>query len=384
MRILHVYKDYPPVLGGIEQHLQLLAERQVRRGHRVSVLVAARGARTTVGRENGVEVVRAARLATLASTPLSPALFLCLRRFRPDVTHLHFPHPPGEVAHHLLGRSAATVLSYHSDVVRQRFLKRLYRPLMMRVLRRVDRILAASAAYLASSPVLARFAAKCRVVPNGIDTARFADPDAERVARIHDRYPGPLVLFVGRLRYYKALDVAIEAMERVDADLLVVGRGPMERPWRARARSSAAAARIHFLGDLPHEELVACYAAADVFVLPSDRRSEAYGIVQVEAMAAGTPVVSTELGTGTSFVNRDGETGLVVAPGDPGELAAAIGRLLADEPLRRAMGERARRRAFDELDAEVMLERIDEVYAECVGGDCSARQASGNVAHLHS
>jgi rhamnosyl/mannosyltransferase len=364
MKILHVYKDYPPVLGGIEGHLRLVAESQVRRGHQVTVLVTARGPRTSAREEAGVEVVRAARLATVASTPLSPTLWRELRRRRPDVAHLHFPYPPGELAQLLGGRSRATVVTYHSDVVRQRLLGRLYRPLMVRLLARADRILVTSPGYAAGSPVLARFAGKLRVVPLGVDTARFARPDRERVDALRERFPGPRVLFVGRLRYYKALDVLVAAVERLDASLLVVGRGPMEKPWRRLARASPAAARIHFLGDVDDDALPALYAAADVFALPSDRRSEAFGLGLAEAMAAGVPVVSTEIGTGTSFVNRDGETGLVVPPRDAEALAAALGRLLGDADLRREMGRQAQRRAIRELDAERMLERIDDVYAE--------------------
>ena len=364
MWILHVYKDFPPVLGGIEQHLKLVAERQVRRGHRVTVLVTGRGVATTVAEEEGVEVVRAGRIATLASTPLSPALFWRLSSLRPDVTHLHFPHPPGEVAQLALGRSRSTVLTYHSDIVRQRRLKALYRPLMMRVLARVDRIMPTSPAYVASSPVLAKFEEKCHVVPLGIDTSRFAAPDRSHAEEIRGRFAAPLVLFVGRLRYYKALQVLIEAMERVDATLIVVGRGVMEQTWRKLARRSAARDRIHFLGDVSERDLPAIYAAAEVFVLPSNQRSEAYGIAQIEAMASGVPVISTRLGTGTSFVNLDGKTGLVIPPGDAGTLATALGRLLADEEMRREMGRQARLRAFGEFDVETMLDRLDEVYAE--------------------
>lgn len=364
MKILHVYKDYPPVLGGIEGHLRLVAEGQARRGHQVTVLVTARGPRTSVREESGVEVVRAARLATVASTPLSPALFRELRRRRPDVAHLHFPYPPGELAQLLGGRSRATVVTYHSDVVRQRLLARLYRPFMWRLLARADRILPTSPAYAASSPVLARFADKCRIVPLGVDTGRFAHPDPESVDALRRRFPGPRLLFVGRLRYYKALDVLVAAVERLDASLLVVGRGPMEETWRRRARTSPAAARIHFLGDVDDDALPAFYAAADVFVLPSDRRSEAFGLALAEAMAAGTPVVSTEIGTGTSFVNRHGETGLVVPPGDVEALAAALERLLDDDDLRREMGQQAQKRALRELDAERMLDRLDDVYGE--------------------
>ncbi len=364
MHVVHVYKDYPPVLGGIENHIRLLAEGQVRRGLRVTVLVTSRDRRPSVSNENGVEVVRAARLGEVASTPLSLNLVSRLRKLRPDVLHLQFPYPMGEVAALLSPRRGALVISYQSDIVRQRWLGFCYRPLMFRVLASADRILASSEAYLWSSSTLSRFASKTTVVPLGVDLARFAAPDDTDVSAIRRRWPGPLLLFVGRLRYYKGLEDLLAAMSHLDATLLVVGRGEMEACWRRIVNVSGVAERIHFLGDVPDSELPLYYAAADVFVLPSCRRSEAYGLAQVEAMAAGTPVVSTELGTGTSFVNVHGETGWVVPASDASALAKAIQRLLKDPELRRAMGERARARAHAELDAERMIERVIKVYEE--------------------
>lgn len=373
MRVVHVYKDYPPVLGGIEGHLRLLAEGQARRGLEVTVLVTSPGRRTTVSEEGGARVIRAGRWGSLSSAPLSPALFSHLRRLEPDVVHLQFPYPPGELAQLASRRGRALVISYQSDIVRQRLLGLLYSPLMHRVLARADRILASSAAYLESSPVLRRWAAKTTVVPLGVDLERFASPDPERVAEIRRRRGGPLLLFVGRLRYYKGVEDLIATMGNLlEATLLIAGRGPMEDPWRRLARASEAAERIVFLGDVADADLPAYYAAADVFVLPSCRRSEAFGLAQAEAMAAGTPVVSTELGTGTSFVNRDGETGLVVPARDREALAAAIGRLLEEPELRRTMGEAARRRARQDFDAERMVERVIGVYEELLDGSSGA------------
>ncbi|MBC7239667.1 MAG: glycosyltransferase, partial [Chloroflexi bacterium] len=156
MHIVHIYKNYWPIVGGIENHIRLLAEGQAKAGHRVTVLVVNTARRTTVEEMNGVQVIKAARLATAASTPLSIMLPLWLRRLRPDVAHLHFPYPLGEVAQFLLGRAKATVLTYHSDIIRQKTLLRFYRPLMLRVLEGVSRIIATSPQYVASSEVLQR------------------------------------------------------------------------------------------------------------------------------------------------------------------------------------------------------------------------------------
>ena len=227
MRILHVYKDYHPILGGIENHLRAVARTQAERGHDVTVLVTnPAGRSTSVREEEGVRVIRASRLATVASTPLSLALFRQLRRQEPDVVHLHFPYPLGEVSQWLLLRGRATVLTYHSDVIKQAGILKLYHPLLKRILRSVDRIIATSEPYVQSSPYLRSVADRCTVIPLGIDIDRFARPQPQNVQMLRARYPGPLLLFVGRLRYYKGLDYLIEAMKQIDATLLVVGTGP--------------------------------------------------------------------------------------------------------------------------------------------------------------
>ena len=364
MKVLHVYKDYAPVVGGIENHLRLLAACQVRAGLEVTVLVAHPGRRTTIREEDGVRVVRTARLGTIASTPISPALVRWLRRLSTDVLHLHAPHPPGELAAAVC-RRRATVLTYHSDIVRQRVLGRLYRPLQRRMLRRVERILVTSPRYLETSRTLRPHADRCRVVPLGIDPAPFLEPDAAAVAVARARFGDRAVLFVGRLRYYKGVQHLIAAMTEVEGSLIVAGDGPMEAEWRELGRRLLPG-RCHFLGAVPPLELAALYGAACVAVLPSVERSEAFGLALVEAMAAGVPVVSTELGTGTSWVNQDGVTGLVVRAADPEALAAAIRELLAAPERRRLMGEAGRRRVLAELDAERMTGRVIAIYHEAL------------------
>ena len=163
MKILHIYKDYHPVLGGIENHLRWLAEAQAARGHDVTVLVTnPAGMQTTTSQENGVRVIRAARLATVASTPISLAMPAILRGQRPDIVHLHFPYPLGEVSQWLLRRGRASVMTYHSDVVRQAGFLRLYGPLLRRVLRQMDRILPTSEPSFRARPGCARWRTNAR------------------------------------------------------------------------------------------------------------------------------------------------------------------------------------------------------------------------------
>ena len=364
VKILHVYKDYYPVLGGIENHIRLLAEEQARRGHEVTVLVTNTGRDTVLEERNGVRVIKAGRLAHISSTPISLSFPWHLARLRPDIAHLHFPYPPGEVSNWLLGRSRRTVIRYHSDVIRQQRWLRLYRPVMWRVLRAADRLIASSPNYVATSAYLSRLADKCEVIPLGIDLERFGCVDDDLVTDIRQRYGAPLVLFVGRLRYYKGLQYLIRAMPRIPARLLIVGIGPMQDEWEAEAQRLGLGEKVVFLGEVSDDLLPALYHAAEVFVLPASHRSEAYGLVQVEAMASGTPVVCTELGTGTSWVNRNAETGLVVPPRDPDALASAITRLLGDEEMRRTMGARAAMRARQEFALGVMVDRVLALYED--------------------
>ena len=389
MKILHIYKDYWPILGGIENHVKLLAEGQAARGHTVTALVTNRGGlKSTVSREKGVLVVRAGRIATVASTPLSLALPWRLLRERPDVVHLHFPYPVGETAQWLLRRGRATVLTYHSDVVRQASILKVYRPLMERVLRQVDAIIVGSPP-MRNSTYLAEHAARVHMIPYGIPLARFqraAVSPSDTVETLHatslqpahatslQRAPATspqpahafTLLFVGRLRYYKGLDTLIRALPQIPARLVVVGTGPMEAEWKALAEELGVAARISWLGEVSDDDLPAVYHAAGLFVLPASHKSEAFGLVQVEAMAAGLPVVCTELGTGTSYVNLDGVTGLVVPPRDPDGLAAAINALIADPERRTALGRAAQKRAGEEFDLDVMVERVLALYSDLI------------------
>jgi glycosyltransferase involved in cell wall biosynthesis len=374
MQIVHIYKDYPPILGGIENHVRLLAEAQALRGHEVTVLVTnPAGRRTTITDEGGVHVMRAARLGTVVSTPLSLALPQRLAHTRPDVVHLHFPYPVGEVSQWVLRRGRATVLTYHSDVVRQRSIMRFYRSVLVRVLAEVDAIIIGSPP-MRDSSYLQAHSAKVRLIPYGIPLARFRDlPPDEELARVRSAYGitagqnstsgEPLLLFVGRLRYYKGLDTLIRALPGIPARLLVVGTGPMEPEWKALARDTGVSDRITWLGEAPDADLPAIYHLADLFVLPASHTSEAFGLVQVEAMAAGLPVVCTELGTGTSYVNQHRATGLVVPPCDPVALRDAVTLLVRDPGLRARMGAFARDRA-SEFDLDAMVDGVLELYED--------------------
>jgi rhamnosyl/mannosyltransferase len=369
MRVLHIYKDYAPVMGGIENHIAELAKAQRAQGIDARVLVTNTGPQTVESTIDGVPVVKTGRQLNISSAPISLAFYAALQRMEQgiDITHAHLPYPPGELGHMLLGRSRGLVLSYHSDIVRQKMLGTIYSPFLRILLRQADRISVSNPTYVQTSPFLARVAEKCRVIPYGIDLSAFAASAARRQAAAEIRAahaPKPLLLFVGRLRHYKGLNVLIDAMRAIDAHLLVVGAGMMEAEWRSQATALGLDQRITFLGDLTDDEKLTLLYAADLFVLPSTNRAEAFGIVLIEAMACGLPLISTELGTGTSFVNQHEETGLVVPPNDPGALAAAINRLLADPTLRQRMSQAALARAQGEFNVTTMAARMYDLYQD--------------------
>jgi glycosyltransferase involved in cell wall biosynthesis len=375
MRVIHVNKYfYPPHLGGIEQTVLWLARALVRRpDFSVTAVVANEGRETVRETVEGIDVLRVGRTVAVSSTPVALGLERALRAEATadpaaDLIHLNFPYPWGEISWLRSGLPQPTVLTYHSDIVRQRVLGGVYAPILRRVLERVDRIMVGSPQLVQHSPFLRPHADKCRVVPFGIDVDRsLGDEDDLRRAEVlrqqHDR---PIVLFVGRLVYYKGVEVLLEAMTRLDADLVIIGQGPLELGLRERARTWGIEERVTILPPQPDKELTAWYHAAEVFVLPSVAPSEAYGLVQLEAHAAGTPVVSTRLPTGVPFVNPDGVTGFTVPPGRVDELAAAIRRLLDDPGLRARLGATARERVRSEFTIAKWVDRVIEVYQEAI------------------
>jgi rhamnosyl/mannosyltransferase len=314
-------------------------------------------------------VTRCASFGVVASVALSPTMPLELSRRRYDVVHVHLPHPAG-AASYLAARKPRQhrlVVTYHSDVVRQKWLIRAYAPLVERLLTRADVVIATSPNLLEASSVLRRFRHKCRVVPYGIDVDLFRSTP-ERVAKslaIRARHQNRRVMLaVGRLIYYKGFEVAIRALAGLpDVDLIIVGEGPLRGSLEALAQSLGVAGRVSFEGERLNEDVVPYYLASDVYVLPSVAPSEAFGIVQIEAMACGVPVVNTWLPSGVPFVSRDGETGLTVPPSDAPALASAVSELLRDDALRRRMGDAARERARAEFSKEMLAKRILDAYA---------------------
>lgn len=370
MKITMVYRAYPPLaVGGIENHIKQLAEELTPYPEieRINILVA-NDSRRFQREEYGKKVIveRLPNWLTLRSTPLAPSFINKLAAVESDLLHFHFPYPFGETAWLFAGCKLPYVVTYHSDIVRQKVLLRFYRPFMNKFFQGAKRILATSGPLVEFSPVLSNYADKVKIVPLGIDSERFVLTPGISAAKAKIRGSRPMILFVGRLVYYKGVDVLIRAMKDIDAQLIIIGQGPLESDLRRLTAELQLGERVSFLTDVSDELLPGYFHACDFLVLPSVASSEAFGIVQLEAFACGKPVISTSLPTGVPYVNRHGVTGLVAPPGDVKALSAAIKHLLNNGEERERMGKAARERFDREFTSRVMGERVLKIYKDVV------------------
>lgn len=359
MKIVHVFKDaYPPLVAGITRYIHDVAAASSARGHEVEIIVAGVRRTRRDAMPDGTTILRCGEWARALSMPLSPRLVGEVRSARADVLHVHMPNPIGELGVVLRRPGTAVVASLHAQLGRQQALERAYRPLRSALLRR------ASAVLVASEPMmkvreLADFEGRTQLLPYGVSPGLVA----QRNRPADDS--GLRVLFVGRLVYYKGLDVLLDALNLVpNATLTIVGEGPNREDVEQRSRATGG--RVTVSGRLSDADLAQAYATHDVLVLPSVSRAEAFGLAATEAMANGLPVVSTALGTGTDWVNRDGVTGYVVTPGDARALAEALRRLEADPQTRLRLGEAARARAEEVFSFDGHVDCLLATYEKAV------------------
>jgi glycosyltransferase involved in cell wall biosynthesis len=317
---------------------------------------------------DGLSVTRCAQFSKIAATSLCPRMATELSSRPYDILHLHLPDPMAAVAYLVSKKPTGhrLIVSFHSEVVRQRFLRHLYRPLEQVVLKRASFVLVGSPS-LAACDALTSARSRCKIVPFGIEL----DPQDEKShkARTPSSPParGRLVLAVGRLVYYKGFEFLIEAMSNVDGQLAIVGDGPLRASLEAKLRRLDLRNRVFLLGDLTEAELSAWYRAAQIFCLPSIEQSEAFGLVQLEAMARSLPVVNTRLENGVNFVSPEGECAFTVEPRDPRALARALTTLLDDPTARERLGAAGRARVLSKFSANSMASAVTDLYHEALG-----------------
>lgn len=369
MNVLHLGK-FDGDVGGIERHVRALLGGLPRDVHAIN-LVANNHAATDEHSNYRYPTVRAASYGVIASVALCPSMPALARRLHHqhhfDIVHLHFPDPLGQLTAMSLPRSVRRVISWHSDIVKQRAALALYRPFLNNFVADADAVIGATPQHFASSQqMVAGKPGQVRaVIPYGFDPAALQWTDAARSRRQQleqSRGTRPIVFTVGRHVYYKGFEFLIRSMQHVDAELWIGGRGPLTDSLRQIAHGAGVADRVRFVGFIPDDELVAYYDACDIFCMPSIERAEQFGLVQLEAMHCAKPVVATRLGTGVEFVTIDGETGLSVPPKDEAVLARALNTLLADASLRARLGAAGRRRVEQTFSVSQMVDSTVALY----------------------
>ena len=356
MRILQVYKDvYPEVSGGIERYVHDLSAFLARRGHQVEILVTGGGEREV----DGIPVHGVKELGRILSNPVAPGLSSALFRGSRQVVHFHLPLPSAVLAWLAGPRSRRTpwVATYHSDIVRQAFAMPLYAPFLRRFLRGASSVLATSDNYRATSRYLSPLK-NVQVIPIGVDTGLFRPSGGPR---------GNYYLFVGRFRRYKGIMVLLDAWKLMEdpPPLVLAGGGALEKQVRRTVALNSLPVKV--LTDVSDEGLRKLYSEARALILPSTQRSEAYGMVQLEAMACGTPVLSSDIPTGVTWVNSHGVTGLHFAAGDPGALMEAVRIMEERTSFREGAGRAARERAETLFESTRLFGKVEECLKKAAG-----------------
>jgi len=364
----------------METHLQGLARGQAALGAEVQIVCVnheGRGAGIAEELDGSVRVTRIGRLARLSGLDFCPTLLMvlrCLRREALDIVHLHTPNPT-MLMPLVAGCPVPLIVTHHSDIVRQKLLRHMHAPFERIVYGRAQTLLSCSAGYIEGSDVLQRYRTKVEALPLGIDLDPYLAPSAAALAfrdALRATHGGPLWLSVGRLVYYKGIEVALEALRQVVGKLIVIGTGPLEAALRQRAEALGVADRVIWFGHADPDQLVGAYQAAKAFWFPSVARSEGFGLVQVEAMASGCPVINTAIpGSGVTWVSPHEVTGLTVPVGDAIALAAAAQRLLDEEGLRDQLGRQGRERACSDFAEQKMAGRSLDIYRRVLSRVCA-------------
>lgn len=375
MKVLMVNKFYSPWIGGIETIVQQIAEG-LRDRASVEVLCCQKAGSRSYDQVNGVPVTRAHSLGMIAHMPVSfDFLVQFWRKARSaDIVALHTPFPLGDLALWLCRPKAKLIVHYHSDIVKQKLLARLLRPLLTYTLQKADAIVVSNPNLTTSSTFLQPYKEKCYAIPFGVDEQEIQSVNEKHVSLLQEQY-GRFIVFAGRLTEYKGVPVLLEALASLPYRAVLIGSGNTKQMYERSISDSSKEKDITLIDHVPREEFLAYLKAARVCVLPSIYRSEAFGIVLLEAMALGTPVISTELGTGTSYVNQDGETGLVVPPGDVLSLQNALQKIMEDDTVYKKYSRAALKRVQVMFMLPMMLQKIEELY-------CSISMRKNNLNRL--
>jgi len=370
LKILQFSKFYPPFHGGIESIAYELTEGLNSLGISTDVLCASTDYKTTTEiSEAGYLITRIGSFGRLMSTSISPGIFLHLRKIwrNYDIIHLHMPNPMAALAVYMVRPKGKLVLHWHSDVISQKLMLKFYESLQNWVLKRSDAIIVTSEPYFLASDALKPFINKIEVIPLGIrPPSIYNQMTFEKAEIIRTQYGNRKIVFaLGRMTQYKGFDTLINAANQVDDDavILVGGNGRLLKTYKELVLKNKLENKVYLIGRVSNEEIAAYFEAATVFCLPSNARSEAFGVVLLEAMAAGKPIVSTNIpGSGVSWVNQHGVTGLNVPICDERALAESLNLLINNETLAESMGAAGRERFQREFKVVTMVDKIMALY----------------------
>ena len=371
MRVLIINKLYYPWIGGVEKHVQDLSEGlQKKSDHNVSVLCVSERLLSRTRDINKVRVKKLFNLASLIrktlifSMPISLTFPLWMKKIKADILHFHLPFPLGVISYLITKPKGRLAVTYHSDIVKQKFILFFYKYFLKKFLQKANVIIATSDNLVNNSKILCKFKEKCRVVSLGIDREKFKiNKETEKVIEeIKSIVSGRIVLFVGRFIYYKGIKYLLDAFKDIDAMLVLLGSGPLEEKIQDKIRENNITHKVIIIKEPTDLVINAYYHVCEFLVLPSTHSSEAFGIVQLEAMVCGKPVISTNIPTGVPFVNQHEKTGLIVEPANAGQLNCAIKELLNNDEKRKQLGSNAKRRVEEEFTNEVMVDKISKIY----------------------
>lgn len=361
LKILHIYKSYyPDSVGGVEKLIQTLSSYTALHGVENKLITTTKRDTYDVKHIDNLEVHYYPQTFAYASCPVSLQLARQYKKHynHADIIHYHFPWPFADFLHLMFAHNKPTLVTYHSDIVKQKILKIFYQPLMNYFLSAVTCIAPTSDNYLNSSPVLDKYRQKCTVIPIGLNEYNLSPA---HLTTWQKRLSNPFLLFVGTLRYYKGLDYLLEAMQKINANLVIAGSGPYEQKLKDKAQQLHLD-NVIFTGYVDDADKAALYHLCKIVVMPSHLRSEAFCLSLVEGLMFGKPLISTEIGTGSSFVNQNNITGLIVEPQNPSALRAAIQKLLTNDDLCAQLGRAARQRYEQLFTADKMAENYLEIY----------------------
>lgn len=365
MKVLHLGKFYPPDVGGIETVMEGLVEELNRAGVTTDVLCAKRPKRRYPDSVGEYQIFRAPTLAILLSTAIAPAMVVWLARIhaRYDIIHLHFPDPMAIMALWIVRPRAKLIIHWHSDIIKQRVALKFFQPFLRWVVARADRVIGATSSHIEESDYAPWLRGKSAVIPFFLKPRATVEAPKYRALRSDETIT---ILSVGRLVYYKGLEYLIEAMRWLPKrfELSIIGEGERHGALKEQIRALGLEGRVRLEGRVSEENLARAYQESHLFCLPSTFRSEMFGMVQLEAMRWGKPVVSTLIErSGVRHVNREGETGFRVMPRDAKALASAIERVVADEARYNTLAQNAYRHSLH-YTPEVVIPQILKLYRE--------------------